>query len=110
MDWIIEFLLTGLAILVIAYILPGVDVKSYKTALWVAFLIGLLDATLGWIMRILAWPFNWLTFGILYFIIYVVVILIVDKLVTNFSIKGFWWAVIFALMLSAAGRLIDYLV
>lgn len=106
-SWILDFLLTGLAILLIGAILPGVKVKSYGTALWVAFLIGLLDATIGFILRLLTFPLNWLTLGLIYFVIYVVVIILVDKLVRNFEIKNFMWTVIFAILLSLAGRLID---
>lgn len=109
LEWILDWLLTGVAILIIAAILPGVEVKNYWTALWVAILIALVDATLGWILRILAWPFNLITFGLVYFIIYVFMIMLVDKIVRKFHIRNFWWAILFALLLTLAGRLIDYL-
>ena len=109
-SWIIDLLITGVAILFLAYILPGIHIKSYKTAIWVALLISIVDATIGAILRFLAWPFNWLTFGLLYFIIYVFMIMLVDKLVTNFKIDGFWWAVIFAILLSILGGLVNLLI
>jgi putative membrane protein len=108
--WIIDLLITALVILGAAYILPGVHIKSFKTAIWVAILIAIVDATVGGILRILAWPFNWLTFGLLYFVIYVIAIMLVDKLVSNFKIDGFWWAVIFAVVLSIAGGFINLVV
>jgi putative membrane protein len=107
--WILDFLLTGLAILILATLLPGVQVKNYGTALWVTFLISILDVTIGAILRFFAWPFNWLTLGLLYFFIYVFIIYLVDKLVDKFKISGFIWTVIFALLLSLAGEVIDWL-
>jgi len=106
--WILDFLLTGLAILILAALLPAIQVKNYGTALWVAFLIGLLNITIGAILRLLAWPFNWLTFGLLYFIIYVFIIYLVDKLVKKFHIKNFFWTIIFALLLSILEQLINW--
>lgn len=109
-SWIIDLLITGAAILLLAYILPGIHLKSYKTALWVALLISIVDATIGGILRFLSWPINWLTFGLLYFVIYVLMIMLVDKLVANFKIDGFWWAVIFAILLSIIGGFVNLLV
>lgn len=107
LDWILDFLLTGVAIFAIGSLLPGVHVKNYGTALWVALLISFFNATVGFILRVVTFPFNWLTMGLIYFIIYVFVIWIVDKLVENFRINGFWWTVLFALLLSFTGGLID---
>lgn len=108
--WIIDLLITALVILGVAYILPGVHLKSFKTAIWVAILIAIVDATVGGILRFLAWPFNWLTFGLLYFVIYVVAIMLVDKLVSKFKIDSFWWAVAFAIVLSIVGNVIDLII
>jgi putative membrane protein len=103
-SWIIDLFITGVAILGIAYILPGIHIKSFKTAIWVALLILIVDATVGGILRFLAWPFNWLTFGLIYFVIYVFMIMLVVK------IDGFWWAVIFAILLSIVGGFVNLLI
>lgn len=109
LEWILDWLLTGVAILIIAAILPGVEIKNYGTALLVAILIALVDATLGWVLRILAWPFNLITFGLVYFIIYVLMIMLVDKLISKFHIRNFWWALLFAILLTISSRLIDWI-
>lgn len=107
LSWIINLLVTGAVIFLIAYILPGIHVKSYKTAIWVALLISIVDATVGEILRFLSWPFNWLTFGLVYFVINVVMLLLVEKLIRNFKIDSFWWAVIFAISLSILGGILN---
>lgn len=108
MDFLIN-LLVGAAILFgLAYVLPQVHVKSFWTALWVAFLISLLNATVGFLLRL---PLNIVTLGLLTFfvrlIVLAIVIKLVDKLVRNFKVDGFWPALLIAIAMSIATTLID---
>jgi putative membrane protein len=83
-------------------------VKSFKTALWVAFLIGILNATVGLILR---FPLNLVTLFFLEFIVRLIVtaivIKLVDKLVSNFKVHGFWPALVLAIALAISGTLVD---
>ncbi|MFN3404185.1 MAG: phage holin family protein [Cytophagaceae bacterium] len=100
MSFLLELFATGVAVWIVAMIVPGVSVKNFGTAVWVAFLLALINATIGWVLKLLTIPFNWLTFGLIHFIISVLMIMLVDKLVKNFKIKNFWWAVLFAILIS----------
>lgn len=100
MEWLINLLITGFAIWLAAVILPGVTIKNFLTALWVALLLALVNATLGWILRFVTTPLNWITLGLVHFIINVLMILLVDKFVRGFNIRNFWWAVLFAILIS----------
>lgn len=66
---LIEFLVTGLAILLAAYITPGVVVDGYLTAIVVAVVFALVNLIVGSIARVLTFPINFLTLGLISFLI-----------------------------------------
>lgn len=108
MNFIINLLVSAGVLMLIAYILPQVRIKSFVTALWVAFLVGILNATVGFL---LALPLNLVTFFLLSFFVRLfvtaIIIKIVDKLVSNFEIRGFWPALVIAIALAIAGTLLN---
>src|SRR5688572_16105145 len=108
MDFIINLLVSAGILMLLAYIMPSVTIKSFTTALWVAFLIGILNATIGAIMR---FPMNLVTLFFLEFlvrlIVTAIVIKLVDMLVKNFEVRGFLPALIIAVVLAAASTLVD---
>jgi putative membrane protein len=100
MKLIIEILLMGVAVALAAYILPGVEVNGFVSALIAAVLIALANATIGTILRLLTFPINILTLGIMSFIITVLMVLLVDSLMSGFNTSGFFSALIFAVVLA----------
>jgi putative membrane protein len=102
-------LLVGAGVLILlSYIMPSIRVKSFGTALWVAFLVGIFNATIGFLIRL---PFNLVTLFLLEFLVRLIVtaiiIKLVDMLVGNFEVKGFWPAVVIAIAMAIAGTLVD---
>ncbi|MBC7758501.1 MAG: phage holin family protein [Phormidesmis sp. FL-bin-119] len=97
---IIEILLMGLAVAVAAYLLPGVSVEGFWSAIIAGVLIALANATIGTILRILTFPINFLTLGLMSFVITVLMVLLVDNLMDSFNTNGFLSALLFALLLS----------
>ncbi len=115
MQWLIEIAINALIVLGVAYLSPKIDVKNFAAALLVAFLIGILNPTVGWILRGIG---NIATLGIvallgLGFIIRIlvsaVIIKIVDALVGGFKVRGFGAALLMAVILAVASTLLDYL-
>jgi putative membrane protein len=108
MHFIINLLISAVVIFIIAYIMPQVTIKSFGTAIIVAILIGLLNATVGFLLRL---PMNLLTLGLLSFVVRLIVTAIVikiaDKLVRGFEVKGFMPALVMAIAMALAGTLID---
>jgi putative membrane protein len=100
MRLIVEILLMGLAMLLGAYIVPGVSVDGYLTALIAAILIALANATIGFILRVLTFPINFLTLGLVSFIITVLMILLVDNLMAGFNTTGFLAAALLAIVVA----------
>lgn len=110
MGFIINLLVSAGVIMLLAYIMPSVHIKSFWTALWVAFLIGLFNATIGWL---LGGVLNLVSFFLLEAIVSLIVtalmIKLVDVLVGNFKIDGFWPAIVIALVTALAIGLIGWL-
>ena len=100
MRLIIEILLMGLAVAFAAYLLPGVSVDGFWNAIIAGILIALANATIGTILRILTFPINFLTLGLMSFVITVLMVLLVDNLMETFNTTGFFSAVLFAILLS----------
>ncbi len=100
MKFIIELLLMGAAVAIASYLLPGVEVSSFWSAIIAAVLIALANATIGTILRILTFPINFLTLGLISFIITVLMVLLVDELMDDFNTEGFFSALLFAIVLA----------
>ncbi len=108
MHFILNLLISAGVLVVLAYLMPQVEIKNYGTAIMVAILIGLLNATVGFLLRL---PLNILTLGLLSFfvklLVSAVVIKIVDALVSGFKVRGFLAALILAAGIALASTLID---
>lgn len=100
MNGIVRFLLSGLAVLLTAYLLPGVHVEHYGHALLVALVLAIVNALVKPVLVILTIPITFVTFGLFLLVINALLILLVDWLVGGFNVDGFWWALLFSLILS----------
>jgi putative membrane protein len=107
MNWLIRFLLNGLAVVLTAYILPGVSVEDYGTALIVALILAIVNVLVKPILVILTIPITIITLGLFLLVINAAIILFVDNLVTGFHVDGFWWALLFSLILSIFNSLFN---
>jgi putative membrane protein len=97
---IIRFLLSGLAVLLTAYLLPGVQVEHYGYALLVAAMLSIVNVVVKPILIILTIPITIVTLGLFLLAINALMILLVSWLIPAFQVDGFWWALAFSLILS----------
>src|SRR6202046_5563039 len=102
--WIIHWILSGIALIVVANILPGIQVDGLKAALIAALVIGLVSAPVGLILKIILLPFILLSLGIVYFLINGLMLELASALVPGFRVSGFLTAVIGSILLT----LVDY--
>jgi putative membrane protein len=107
MRLIIEILLMGAAVAIAAYLLPGVSVSGFWSAIVAGVLIAVANATIGTILRIFTFPINFLTLGLVSFIITVLMVLLVDQLMDDFNTQGFFSALIFAIVLALVQMLLS---
>ncbi|HZS43050.1 MAG TPA: phage holin family protein [Candidatus Paceibacterota bacterium] len=100
MKIIIRLLITVLALFVAAYVVPGISISSFYTALIVAILLGLINLILRPILLLLTLPINLLTLGLFTFVINGLLFWLVATFVKGFDVSGFLAAFLGALIVS----------
>jgi putative membrane protein len=100
MKTFLKLILTALAVVVLANILPGVTVDGYGTALIVAVFIAILNMFVRPLLIFFTLPATIVTLGLFLFVINAVIILLADNLVSGFAVSGFFVALIFSVLLS----------
>ena len=100
MKIILKMLLTAIAVVILAQILPGVQVDGYSSAIIVAIVLGLLRIFVRPLIIIFTLPITILTLGLFLFVINAIIILLADKLIDGFAVSGFLVALLFSLLLS----------
>ncbi|HSX48747.1 MAG TPA: phage holin family protein [Candidatus Saccharimonadales bacterium] len=100
MEILINLLLSGIAVLISAYILPGVKVDGFVTALAVAILLAVVNLFIKPLVLFLTFPINILTLGLFTFVINALMVLIVSSIVPGFKVDGILWAIVFSIVLS----------
>lgn len=97
---ILKLLVNGIGIFIIGYLLKGVEIKSFFTALWVAILLALVNTFVKPIVVFLTLPITVLTLGLFILIINALMLMLVDAFVEGLKIKSFWWAFLYSFLLS----------
>ena len=97
---ILRLIIYALAVLLSASILPGVHVEGFLDALIVAGILTILNAILKPILVFLTFPITIVTLGLFLLVINTAIILLADSLFSGFIVDGFWWALLFSLILS----------
>ena len=105
MGFLIRLLLSAIFVVIGAYIIPGISVDSFGTAIWVAIVLGLLNAVVKPILTVLTLPINFITLGLFMFVINVLMIYLTSYFVHGFVVTGFFPALFFSLVLSILGSL-----
>lgn len=106
MNFLIRILLSSLAVIIVSYLLPGVDVEDFFAALIVAVVLSLLNMTVKPLLIILTIPLTVFTMGLFLLVINALIILLADGVVPGFEVSGFWWALLFSLLLSLTNSLL----
>ncbi|MDO8510369.1 MAG: phage holin family protein [bacterium] len=96
----ISWLLTILAVIVTAYILPGVMLSGFAAAFVTALVLGVINTFIKPLLVFLTLPITILTLGLFTFVINAVLVLLASYVVPGFEVRNFWWALLFALVLS----------
>lgn len=99
MQTLISLLLSSVAVLAAAYILPGVHVSSFLTALVVAIVLGIVNSFILPLLLIITLPINILTLGLFTLVIIALCVMLVSAIVPGFTVDSFWWALAFGLVL-----------
>ena len=110
MRMLLNWVLSALAVWVVAQIVPGVHVSGVTAALIAALVIGFINATLGLVLKIITFPLTLLTLGIFWFVINALMLELAAALVPGFQVRGFLAAFIGAIVLSLVNLLLKAIV
>ena len=100
MNFILRLLISGIIAYVLAKILSGVHISDITTAIIFALVLACLNAIVKPILVLLTLPITVVTLGLFLFVINALIILLADKLLDGIRVDGFWWALIFSVILS----------
>ena len=100
MKTFLKILLTALAVIILANILPGIVVNGYVTAIIVAVVISLLNMFVRPLLVFFTLPATIVTLGLFLFVINAIIVLLADKLIDGFAVSGFFTALLFSILLS----------
>ncbi|MCC6286670.1 MAG: phage holin family protein [Chitinophagaceae bacterium] len=106
MNFIIKLLVTAAVAFGLSRLLSGIHIDSYWTAIVFAFVLALVNVFVRPLLIILTIPLTLVTLGLFLFVITALMVLLASKLVEGIRIDGFWWALLFGLLLSIVSSLL----
>lgn len=107
MKLLAKWLLCAAALLFVAWVYPGVEVRSFGAAMAAAFVIGLLNTVVRPVLVVLTLPVTLVTVGLFLFVINALMFWAAASLLDGFAVRGFGAALLGSLIYSVAGMVID---
>jgi len=105
--FVIRWLVTTVAVLVAAHVIPGVTYEGWGTLLGASLLLGIINAFIRPILLLLSLPFIIITMGLFIFVINALLLMLVSKIVPAFQVSGFWNAFFGAIVISLVSWLLS---
>ena len=109
MRLLLHWILSAIAVWIVAHVVPGISVSGPVAALSAAAVIGLVNATLGLLLKILTFPLTLLTLGLFWFVINALMLEVASAFVRGFQVRGFEAAFLGAIVLSVVSSLLQWL-
>ena len=97
---LVNWLISAVSLMIVAAIVPGIQIDGFGTALIAAVVIGLVNATLGFFLKVLTFPLTLITLGAFLFVINALMLKVAAALLPGFRVKGFMPALLGAILLS----------
>jgi putative membrane protein len=110
MRLLLNWVLSGLAVWIVAHVVPGFYISGPIAALIAALVIGFINATIGLLLKILTFPLTLVTLGLFWFVINALMLELASALVPGFRVHGFFAAFIGAILLSLVNMMLKWLV
>lgn len=109
MRLLINWILSALAVIIVSRIVPGFIVTGFVAALIAALVIGLVNATLGFVLKVITFPLTVLTLGIFWLVINAIMLELASVFVPGFHIRSFGAAFWGAIVLSLVNMLLKWI-
>jgi len=109
MELILVWILNAVALLIVAYVLPGITVASFGSALIAALVLGLLNTLVKPFLVLLTLPITVVTLGLFLLVLNALVFWFAGSILKGFQVAGFWWALAGAIIYSLVSGLLSRL-
>lgn|SRR5690606_17737968 len=109
MGLLLVWILNAIALLIVAYVLPGVTVSSFGSALIAALVLGLLNTLVKPLLVLLTLPVTIVTLGLFLLVLNALVFWFAGSILKGFQVSGFWWAMLGAIVYSVVSGLLSRL-
>lgn len=109
MPFLAKLITTSLAVIIVSWFLPGVEIENALTAIILSIVLAILNIFVKPILIFLTLPITLITLGLFLIVVNALIILLAAEIVPGFSIDGFWWAVLFSLILSFVTAVLETL-
>jgi putative membrane protein len=106
---LVNWLLNAVSLMIVAAVVPGIEIAGFGTALIAAVVIGFVNATLGLLLKIVTFPLTLITLGAFLFVINALMLKLAAALLPGFRVKGFLPAILGAILLSLVHMLLRWL-
>jgi putative membrane protein len=106
MNLVIRILVTAGLVMLIAHLLPGVNIDSFIQSVYVAIILGLLNVFIKPIIILFTLPVTILTLGLFLLVINALLVLLCSNIVGGFHVESFWTAMFFSIILSISQSLV----
>ncbi len=106
MNFLIRIIITALVAFGLSYLLDGVHIDAFTTALILALVLAVLNVLVKPILVILTLPITILTLGLFLLVINALIIMLGDRFIDGFKVDGFWWALLFSILLSVVSSIL----
>ena len=103
MFWILRWILFALAVMFTAWLIPGISVDGFWSALWVCVILGIINVFIKPLIYLISLPINILTLGLFGFVINALLLLLAGHITPGFAVDGFWSALLGSIVLSILG-------
>ena len=110
MTLILVWLLNAVALLIVAYLLPGITVVGFGSALVAALVLGLLNTLVKPVLVLLTLPITIVTLGLFLLVLNALVFWLAGSILRGFQVDGFWWAMAGAILYTIVSGLLSRLI
>ena len=110
MTLLLVWILNAVALLVVAYVLPGIGVASFGSALLAALVLGLINSLVKPVLILLTLPITIVTLGLFLLVLNALMFWMAGSILKGFQVNGFWWAVGGAILYSLISGFLSNLI
>lgn len=107
MRLLLKWIISSLAIIAAAYLIPGVYVSGPWSAFWLAAFLAVINVLIKPILILLTLPINILTLGLFTFVINALLVLLASSVIAGFQVDGFFAAMLFSIVSSVVTYLLN---